>query len=368
MNIGKLASRTLPLFLILTIILLSVICLNSCSDDIVSPPQIGFDSARFYWEHDTTMISGFIEDFDLYTPDTNNIFITSYIENMIFRRTKTAKERYYFPNNERVQLMVGSDLTNSYLFGYTENAISFDTYKPFIMKWNGSGFDKLPSSYILSGDGFNMYAGLYVNPSEMWIACLGGRVLRYNGNDFELSTLKDSTIPDKEILVRHIYADKDNKIKILAAYKEVWETAKYIYIFEYRNGNWEIIFKEEASLNHQSFSVLSNKDIVISGPDGVYLFDGQRFNKAVEPRIMHALPVIAGSSINNFMAIGRTTEPPPCFVYNWNGTRWSKEVIGYIIGHDELKMVNDNYFVYVNNFQSLNDILIGRRKSFTKLN
>ncbi len=331
----------------------------SCSDDIiVSSSDIGFDSARFNWEHDTALVYDLRED--LYTPDTNNIFIASYSENMIFRKNKNIKERYYFPAKERVQLMIGGDIYNSYLCGYTEDVIGFDTYKPFIMKWTGSGFDKLPSNYITSTGGFKIYAGLYLNPSEMWLACLNGKVLKYNGSDFEQTIISDTAEPGNVLEVQNIFLDKENKVKILAYYREVWHSAKYYYIFEYKNNGWELVYKKPPNENYPSYSIMNN-NIVASGRAGVYSFDGQNFHQEVESYKLGAIRVVAGITFDDFMVTGLPTEPPPGLVFHWNGKKWSREVLGNI-GDYRLNRVNDNFYVFATSFSIYSDIFIGRRK------
>lgn len=348
---------TVPMVLII-VVLFSL--LYSCSEDnIVSNPIVGFDSARFNWEFDSTMGSDLLKD--LFTPDTNNIFTTSHNENLVFRRTKYAKERYYFDFKDKVRLMIGDDINNSYLCGYTEGINGYDTYKPFIMKWNGSGFDKLPTNYVTSVGGFKIYAGLYVNPSEMWMACLNGKVLKYNGSDFEQTLIKDTTETGIELEVKEIFRDNQNRIKILAYYREVWYTPKYYYLFEYKNNDWELIYKQPPNENYPSYSVMNN-NIVASGKTGVYSFDGQNFHQEIESDKFGSIQIVTGSAFNNLMVTGLIYEEPLCMVFHWNGNKWSKEILGFVIGDYRLNRVNDNYYVYMVSFTPYAYMHIGRRK------
>lgn len=348
---------TVPMVLIFVIIFS---LLYSCSEDnIVSNSIVGFDSARFSWELDTTMGSDLLED--LYTPDTNNIFTTSHNDNMVFRRTKDAKERYYFDYKDKVRLMIGGDINNSFLCGYTEGINGYDTYKPFIMKWTGSGFDKLPSNFVTSVGGFKIYAGLYVNPSEMWMACLNGKVLKYNGSDFEQTLIVDTAETGLELEVDYIFLDKQNKLKIIAYCREVWHTAKYYYLFEYNNNGWELIYKQPPNQNYPRFSIMNNT-IVASGRGDVYSFDGQNYQQEVKNDKLSVIQIVAGSTFNDFMVTGQAYEEPLCMVFHWNGNKWSKEILGYVIGDYRLNRVNDNYYVYMTYFYPYAFMHIGRRK------
>ena len=331
----------------------------SCSDDIiVSSSDIGFDSARFNWEFDTLRGSDFS---DLYTPDTNNIFIISNPGNSIIRRRSAdKKERYYVPFEEKVQLMIGDGIDNSYVCGFTLNVIGVVTYKPFIMKWTGSGFDKLPTNLEITIGGFDIYAGLYINPSEMWMACFGGRVLKYNGGDFEQSWIRDTTEPGNNLEVQSVFLDKQNIVKILAYYREVWYAAKYYYIFEYKDNNWELVYKKPPDESYPSRSIMNN-NVVASGKAGVYSFDGQNFHKEVESYKLDLIQIVAGSSFSNFMITG-ASQNPPYKIFHWNGKKWSQEVFGYFGGDYRLNRVNDNYYVHMATYNGDYQMFIGRKK------
>jgi hypothetical protein len=339
---------TVPLFMI-CIALISL--LYSCSDSIVnSSSNAGFDSARFYWSYDTIW-TGSAYSGEMYTPDTNNIFIVSSDAKSIVRVVNGAKQYYYFSSGEYARSMIGSDINNSYLFGaYSVGNV----YKPLAWKWNGNGFDQITTSYLHSVD-FRVYNGLYVNSNEMWIGCSKGLVLKFDGNDFQKTTYLDS------LIVKNIFIDSENKLKMLA-YNVLLDNDPVVviyYIFEYQNNNWNQIYSDSTS---DKAYYLLNREIVGFNEFGILSFDGHSLHKVIDFYNMTYINRVAGSSINDFVGYGRSNDSPNFgFLFHWNGKKWSKEIRGFDAFGSRLNRVNDNFYV-VYNWNGSTDLYIGRRK------
>ena len=338
---------TVPLFMI-CIALISL--LYSCSDSIVNPTSnVGFDSARFFWSYDTVSTGPYYAG-EMYTPDTNNIFIIGSDSKSIVRIVNGTKQYYNFSSGEYVQSMIGSDINNSYLFGaYSVGNV----YKPLAWKWNGNGFDNIVTSFMYDVD-FRVYNGLYVNSNEMWLGCSTGLVLKFDGNDFQKTTYPDS------LKVKNIYVDSENKLRMLANKVIFNEPVVVIYyLFEYQNNIWNPIYSD--SVYDKAYYLL-NKEIVVFNEYGILLFDGHSLNKVIDYYSMSYINRVAGNSLNDFVGLGRGNDFPNAgLLFHWNGKKWSKEVRNFDAFETRLNRVNDNFYVAYN-WSGQTWLYIGRRK------
>jgi len=326
-------SKSIFFVSIFLISLYLIISLFSCNkENPVVPIESCRDSARFNWTADTVWeidITG-----DLWAPDTNNIFTIAQFDNFIIRRNNGTYSRIDFPDNEYLCKMVGDNINNGYLFGY----ISDGQYtKPAVWKWTGNGFANIPTNNVIKNVG--IVAGLFVSPTEICAVCSMKPSLLFDGSNFTLYPLPDS------ILYQEIFFDAQHKLKILG----VWVTsdiANY-YILEFKNYQWEIIYK---SPNTNLICRVFNDKVIGQGTDGIYLFDGQNFNRIIELCESFYVFYIAGTSFNDFMGALKPNNPI-CIFQHWNGIKWSTENLnaqGSEFG--QLRMVNSNFFVSVQSY------------------
>ncbi|MDD5363462.1 MAG: hypothetical protein PHN88_15170 [Ignavibacteria bacterium] len=310
--------------------------LTSCSDEITSSGFIGFDSARFLWHQDTIPIIGINPN--LYTPDSNNIFIVGMNENSEYDVawiTVNSKQYFSFPTEE-AYLMLGAD-NSSFLFGMSK----IDNWKkPIAWKWSGTGFDKLTTNYIDSIS-IGISSGCFINQNEIWLGCTNGVILKFNGIDFQKSNIPDT------LVIKRVFLDRDNKLKLLAYYFN-YNVGMTYTIFEYKNDAWEKIYTGFYARSEKSYDIL-NKDVFAYGEDGIYSFDGQNLHKVIQYYKMSFLYRGAGTSLNDFIGIGRGNDIPyQGFVFHWNGKKWSKELYGFDGSAPQINMVSENYYIAIN--------------------
>jgi len=331
--------------------------LISCNkENSVNPisEEQGFDSARFIWTYDTIMYDSYTDD--LWVPDTNNIFVLNSMNNHLVRLNNGIKYRYEFGNKARMFKMIGSDINNGYLFG-TE--INGNLYKPVVWKWTGNNFVELPTNLITKYT--EEQAGLYISPSEMWLAGSNGVVLKYNGNDFTAYDLPDS------LLMMRVFLDNQNVLKILGVYYKNLESPMYFHIFKFENNGWDLIYRDTIIRNSIGFDVL-NHEIIGKGEGGIYTFDGQNFHLLINYFHMLFIFAVDGVSLYNFIALGQGSDITNMgFIFHWNGNKWSKEIEaanGEAGLYGKIKMVNEKYYVYISRPYGMNitNLFIGRKK------
>jgi hypothetical protein len=333
-------------------LIIIVLELSSCSDEITSSGDIGFDSARFLWKSDTIFING-LDPF-LYTPDTISSFIVGFSiggNNRVICKKNNSEQSFEF-NSDELFLMLGNDIYNSFLFGVSETE---NLKKPLVWKWSGNGFDKISTNFSDSNS-FRITCGLYVSPAEMWIGCLGGLILKFDGNDFQKSNIPDS------LTIKRVFLDRDNKLKTLAYYFN-YDVGMTYTIFEYKNSVWEKIYTGFYARSEKAYDII-NKDVFAYGEDGIYSFDGQNLHKVIEYYKMSFLYRGTGTSLNDFIGIGRGNDIPyQGFVFHWNGKKWSKELRGFDGIVTQINKVTDDYYTVMNqNSSSYLEIYKGRRK------
>jgi hypothetical protein len=323
---------------IVPIIFVIIFLCYSCSDDAnntlkpVSNDPCDYDSARFKWTADTIWNNDM--SYDLWAPDTNNIFTLSWAKNFILRKNNGLFTRYDFSSNENVFKMVGDNINNGYLFGVTEN---YPKYKPTVWKWTGNGFSIIPTNFV-SEKSKVIQAALYVNPNEMWIASVSGAVLKYDGTDFTQYDFPDS------LYFMNIFYDKQNKLKILAAHPGTLDTI-YFYIYEFDNNTWKNIYYNFIPNNRICFDVFNN-ELIGRGKGFLYSFDGRYFSNLLN--LCNNDYVIfkpAGQSINNMLGLFSRHYNSSIY-YHWNGIKWSNEKIEPIEEAWNLQFIminNDNF-------------------------
>ncbi len=296
--------KLLPIF---AIMLLS----NSCGDDTITNNNSNevpvIDSNIFSWSYIPVPGRNF---FDSYVADTNAIF---YIldGNVFYYNGNTSNQIYsVFTDGDALSLDgVSPDLI--FIGGYnSENS----NYKPWLKKWNGSGFEEI----VLPLDSNDQVNEVCVETeNSVWFAGISGRIYHYNGisvssyfinlpNTYPILFLKDNQI--------YFYTES------LANYG-----LRYVYRFNYND--WELVVADTSNfgLNFSSRRLFTFGNYALrKTPRYLEEFNSNSWSQFLNTPVFEAYSV-NGNNLSDFVCIGIPDGTLEFFPYYYNGSKWFKQ-------------------------------------------
>ena len=321
---------SVPIFIVIAF---SIIFLNSCKDNPVNQSTDDFDSPRFDWQ--VTMLPGGEWIYSIWSPDTNEVFMTSWYNHLLhFKDGQITRMNY--GANIKIACVDGLNKNEGYIVG---SEVKNGKYTPHIEKWNGSAFNNVPISYNFN-DEFYVSHILVRSPNEMWISSPKGLICNFDGYN-----LTQYRLPDTNLISLALLIGENGRIQYISVDFDSVITNNKNFIYEFDGYSWLKIFEEKSD---KFYGVINNMIYAYNYPDIIYKLQ----NNVLIPRVnipnSAGISDIGGNSFENIMGFG-LVKGRYSFIH-WNGQKWSDENIGSLFTSDILtrKMVNDNYFCAVN--------------------
>ena len=316
------------------IIFLQLFFLSSCNENPVEQkPTYNFDTSRFVWQ--VTRLPGFEWIYSLWSPDTNEVLMTSWNNHLLHFKDGYITQINYGANIH-IASIDGLSKTEAYIAGAE---VVNGKYTPHIERWNGNSFTNVFINYNFSDDFFVSHI-LVKSSSEIWISSPKGLI--YNFDGFNLTQYR---LPDTMLISLDLLYNEKNRISYLAVvFDSVMSNDKH-YVFEFDGNNWMKVYEEKGA---KYYGVINNMIYAYHYPDIIYKLQ----NYVLVPQIYtpdnSGIESIAGNSFENIMGFGLANGRSTFF--HWNGIKWSDENIGDLYISDILtrKMINNNYFCATN--------------------
>lgn len=328
-------------FLYITFLFLVIII--SC-DDPVSPPY-RFDAPRYSWDIDTL----YNRVWDICGPDTNNIFIVGISQLIKFDGVKNI---YYPLGLDLFGLSIdAADKNNVFIGGNDRSHPYFPN--PKIKKWDGNTLIDLPINDP-EGKKYSILRILAISPDEVWFGGDKGKLLKYNGNDFEFYNF------DTTSYVAPLKKDFDNNV-----YIETWkpitnpqhtEGELFIDIYKFNSNNFKKVYSWYVNSNisqDSTFEIISsNNEIYNTCKNNIYRFSNNNFQKIFPVYLFHLSNLLDIKSENEFLCDGIIKSEQVDYIFHWNGKSFSKEIM--LPGFNAFSgiKINNKYYCLVNNFTS----------------
>ena len=297
--------------------------IDSCSDkeNPVTPPDKAyqFDSARYDWN-----FKYFPEEFLTFNAfDTSNIYI---LGSSALVKCDGSNFHYNYYNDPYFSpLSMGSYDKNSIYIGGHENSVK-NYGIPRLQKWNGAAFEEIRIPNFLSRK-YQISAIQALNENEVWLGSTRGDIIHYNVGNFEFFRV------DTTFIITMFGSDETGSFYSVAT-KTVYDsqTINYLNIYKKNSDSWEwsLIFSEkyvESQYLNEIRPSKINFNIIGFENNRIEKFTDLTFKEIfhIEPFTAYPMNKLSDSSINYFSLPGRIGSHG-FELFNWNGSKWSKEV------------------------------------------
>ncbi|MBN8568800.1 MAG: hypothetical protein J0M18_04140 [Ignavibacteria bacterium] len=341
--------RLIKLIFPLTITFLFCISFFSCSENPVIPSDDNsLDSARFRWKSYIIDGAGYYEG--VWAKDTDNVYALNSGGSLVHLHDNAAKLIEF--TEFRGSHLVSYNANTSYILGNTRNV---DSSLCRILKWNGSEFHDVPigNNYYIAP-----YYGFAYAENEMWIVDYQRRIYKFAGNNL---TRYSFSIPnDTNCSVQRIFFDSTaQKYRLVLLTNDSpspQDLERLYFVYDFDGFNWNKVnefrtpiyapntdYVETRYINGYFFtkkygelSIYNNSEFVPYLKSKNFIFGGG----------------LDGYSKTNIMTAG--FQPDVVFgneyyLFHWNGKKWSKEFKTYAISEGITYMINENFYIVVDN-------------------
>lgn len=295
--------------------ILLFVLLSSCEDNPVihkdTPYQ--FDSARYDWKVDT------LPDYvlDIWGIDSSAIYFLSI--NHLLKLEGGNYQVIFFGAGFAPESFGGVNGQNLLIGGKDDN---FD-YRPRLLKYDGSSFNQIPIA-----DSSKQYYVSWVyayNENEIWLGTNKGRLLMYDGNNIKYF------LYDTNYQIRPLLKTSSNDFYVYADNWYHWfeHGGDLMYkVFNFSREKWNLLYSE---LNPSNTLVpyRINNELISCGKDGIYRFGSIDFSKIIDISVLFQGVWFDGSSEEDLLFFGVTSNPYRISPFHWNGTKWSREISFY---------------------------------------
>ena len=293
--------------------------ISGCDTEIVQVRNPNsFDSARYNWDIDT--VNG-IYCYNGCFIDSNKVIINGgYCMIKYFNGTH---EVLFLPGAFGAYCLTASDENNVY-FGGTHIEQN-DTYRARLIKWNGASYEHY---YINdSADKSQAFYSIFKRSNnEVWLSAGSGKVYKFDGQGFQKYTLDTSyggyDIFMKDELGNLYYAEK-------IYYGSPAVDSASTEMFKFDGFNWDrVYYKIRRGGDIYFFFQNIGSGIFGVGDNVLYKFNGSDFSTVltVGNAFLMLNGTVSGQSANILMCTGAEIPGSGDFIFNWNGTWWSKEL------------------------------------------
>jgi hypothetical protein len=336
--------KFIPVFFVAAILCLLLI--ESCSDEenpITPPVELyQFDSARYDWN-----FQYFPQEFLTFDAfDTSNIFLLGI--NALVSYDGNNFHFNYYDKPHFYPLSMGSyDMNNIYIGGHDKSVKNYGM--PKLLKWNSAAFKEISIPNPQDRE-YQISAIHAIQGNKIWLGSTRGDLIYYNGGSFEFFRV------DSTFIITMFGSDETGSIYSVGS-KTVFDTQTINYLNIYKksadNWGWSLVFSEtylesqylnEIRPSKINFNIAGFENNIIekfTGTDFIEVFQ-------IKPFTAYPMNKLSDSSINYFSLPGRIGSHG-FELFNWNGSKWSKEIdfeeIGiYINRFNKLENVEGKYF------------------------
>ncbi|MFA5405466.1 MAG: hypothetical protein WC358_11080 [Ignavibacteria bacterium] len=319
---------SVPIYILFLILFIT---LYSCKDNPVNSGE-AYDSPRFDWQ--VTMLPDGEWIYDLWSPDTNEVFMTSWNNHLLYFMDGQITQMNY-GTNIKIACIDGINKNEGYIAG---SEVKNGKYTPHIERWNGSSFSNVPINYNFN-DEFYVSHLLVKSSNEIWISSPKGLIYNFDGYN-----LTQYRLPDTNLISLDLLPGENGRIQYVSVDFDSVIFNDINYVYEFDGNNWSKVYEAKG---YKFYGVLNSMIYAIYDKTIYKLQNNILIEKVYIPE-KAGVDVIAGNSFENIMGFGRANGRT-AFLH-WNGQKWSDEKIGDEFISDILtrKMVNDNYFCAVN--------------------
>jgi|WetSurMetagenome_2_1015567.scaffolds.fasta_scaffold04367_8 hypothetical protein len=305
----------------LFLIIISLIILSSCKEDIVNPSSGNYiGPPRFHWKIDTLAPT----TCDMLILDTNNYFtISNYIYFGEVHHFKNGIRTDYYTNFYATSLD-GTDENNIYIGGCGTIGSNFYNY-PTLTKFSNGSFTNINTGCDTADE--NKVTSIKIINNNIWGVTYRGEAFKYNGVNttyYRIDTNYYSFLIANDIY-NNVYMFLYQRIDSAGL-----PIAGNIKVVKLNDNNWNVIYAcKSTNSDHYNFYKGNEKRIFCardnySGYIGTYDFSLGNFSFIVNDNSydIHSNR-IGGNSFNNLLLICPTEED--WSFYHWNGIVFSNE-------------------------------------------
>ena len=352
-------------FLFVCFALVGVIFIHGCSDELVSVDKQIFRTQQFNWQTTEIQQGNFT---DLWADRSNVVYMLSYDDRSLYKLSDKNLTQFYAGDYNLYSMDAVSE-NAIYIFG-----ISQDFQLTFI-KWNGSGFEYIPSGVFLDQYGSSWMRGCVITPDEAWI-CSQTSIIQSQGGNITTYIYPDSTMVPKSI-----FKSPGGKIQVIC---EKYISGLHIQkIYELQDGSFAEVY-EHAEPYLQSTTRTFIGQLNGSVFQQVYKFEGESASICVRSydgsafnemyclgNKINMIRELDGNLFGELILYGETYQDPYQYpkrqIFTWNGTFLSREIempdppaiMDYQV---KIKSVNPDLVHIMHNGEELTKILTGTRK------
>lgn len=306
-------------FLTLFLSLIISICFYSCTDQVVTVNNTGFDSARYNWESDTINDLYF---YDAVFIDTNRIFFLTI--SALYEYDGENYIRHYMPYPFGGYCISGIDANNIYVGGY--NVVSYSHSSAALKKWNGAGFEDF--TIADTSDRSEYFHSIYSKShNEHWLSSPKGKVYKFDGSNFQGFSFDTN----------YWYIDpfmKDEAGNVYFSSKtyegNTFVTNTIVEMHKYNGSAWQTVYSENlgGGIGGTFFTENIGNRIYCTMDRYISYFNGSDFTDHITSEDFFFIDIgFAGSSPGNIFISGFSLRDHNEYMYNYNGIKWSKEFI-----------------------------------------
>ena len=280
---------------------------TSCSNDIVTVDNPGYDSARYNWEIDT--VEG-IHFWDAVYFDTNKIYYLS--QNALYEYNGIDYLPHFYGYPFTGYCISAIDENNIYTGGYS--MISYNQSMAYLKKWNGAGFEEFIIADT-SDKADNFYSIYSKSIDEHWLSATKGRVYKFDGNNFMKYQFDTNSW----------YIDPFVKDAAGSIYFENRVGPK-LDMHKYNGTSWQTLCTVNLTSSYFRMENIGNQIFNIHG-DNIQFFNGSGFTDFLYVGDFLIMDLeLCGSSPQNIFLSGFGFGDHKDYIFNYNGNKWSKEI------------------------------------------
>ncbi|MBP9096149.1 MAG: hypothetical protein KBG21_06045 [Ignavibacteria bacterium] len=338
--------------LIFPLLLISALCLSffSCSKDnpVIPSDDNSLDSSRFRWKSYNIDGAGYYEG--VWAKDTDNIYALNSGGFLIHLQNNTAKLIEF--TDFKGSHLVSYNTNTAYILGTTRNV---DSSLCRILKWNGSEFRDVPI-----GNNKYMYpeAGFAFSSNLIWLNNDKTQLCKFEDNNLTVYNLilpNDTNCSVQKIFFDSI-AQKPRAILLTNTIVSPMDIDRLYFVYDFDGTNWNKVSEFRTPINDPNTDYVETRYIngyfLTKKYGELSIYNNGSFVPFLKSNGFEFGGGLDGYSRTNIMTAGfqpGSEYGNEYFLFHWNGKKWSKEFKTYAISEGTTYMINENFYVIVDN-------------------
>lgn len=352
-------------FLLSCFAFVGVFFIHGCSDEPVSVDKQIFRTQQFNWQTTEIQQGNFS---DIWADESNVVYMLSFFDKSLYKLSDKTLSQFY-AGEYNLYSMDAVSRNAIFIFGISQYLqITF-------VKWNGSGFEYIPSGVFLNQYGGSGIQGCAIDQDEAWICSQKGIVRNQGGN------ITTYDYPDSSMVPKEIFKSPGGNIQIIC---ENYVQGRHIQkIYELQNNTFtEIYDLSEPYPESTTRTLIGQLNGIVF--QQVYKFEGASASICLKSYVgsafnemyclgnkINMIRKLDGNIFGELILYGETYQGPYQYpkrqIFTWNGTFLSREIEmpnpSMITDYNVIiKSVNPDLVHIMHNWEGFTKILTGTRK------